>query len=128
MFKEKYIDSIYNLVEFPSNCKNLNFGNENEINHIVLERLKRNAVKNSEKSKVKCSKVNYEVRSLVLIKNTVLSDKSKKYCKKFAPKYKGPYVATKILKENFFQIKHVQTGELKMINWVLIKRFWPSEQ
>lgn len=120
---KKYVDPMYRHVKFPLGHENWELESENVINFNILRQLKKESNNRLEKSKKGESKINYNVGDWILIKNIVLSSKSKKFCKKFAPKYKGTYQILECFDKNWFKVKQIDTGEVSTINRNLIKKY-----
>lgn len=66
----------------------------------------------------------YNVGQKVLIKNFVLSNKLKKFCSKFANKWKGPYVVKKVLLKGSYLLQHLKNSKIVKVNKKLMKEFF----
>ena len=58
----------------------------------------------------------FKINDVVKIINHVKSDKNKKFAKKLAPKYSGPYVVIKEIRPNLYRIKNQEDNSIVTVN------------
>lgn len=123
MFGKKHVDKIYKVARFPDNFQNLDIADGNKINEEVFNRIFKYAEVHMKKSKKKKGRLKYNVGELVLIRNIIISDKSKKIKRKLMPKYKGKYLVFENKGKNYYVVKNLNDGKLITVNQSLMKPF-----
>lgn len=81
-----------------------------EIQEKVRNRLKINAERYTQRENKRIKKrVKFKINDLVVLKRLRYTDKSKMICGKLMYPYEGPYVINKILNENTYELKHIES-------------------
>lgn len=117
----RYLDEIYKAVRFPDNEEEYKL-DSSELQELVAKRMKKYADRMRKISQKSCSKIKYKVGDIVLTKNVILSNKSKKISKKLAPKYKGYYKIVEI-RGNCFKVQHVKSNKIISVNRNFVKLY-----